>query len=263
MPERHLLTNRKAPRTTTGRLTRDMRIALGSEVRRMRVDAGLTQRRLAALADIDHGFLSLVERGQREPSLAVLTAIATALGGTVHVRLHPGTGPRLTDPIQARITEALVRILHSRWTSMLEVPVYRPVRGVIDLVVHDRAAHVVLAIEVQSQLRRLEQHLRWMNEKADALPSADFWRHLDAAPRIDRVLVLRSTRINRELATRFAQTLAVAYPARSDVVYQALATNDVAWPGSGLIWASVDGDTARLLERTPRGVTVGRYAADG
>jgi transcriptional regulator with XRE-family HTH domain len=137
MPERHLLTNRKAPRTTTGRLTRDMRIALGSEVRRMRVDAGLTQRRLAALADIDHGFLSLVERGQREPSLAVLTAIATALGGTVHVRLHPGTGPRLTDPIQARITEALVRILHRRWTSMLEVPVYRPVRGVIDLVVHD------------------------------------------------------------------------------------------------------------------------------
>jgi transcriptional regulator with XRE-family HTH domain len=36
----------------------------------MRLDAGLTQRRLALLAEIDHGFLSLIERGLREPSLA-------------------------------------------------------------------------------------------------------------------------------------------------------------------------------------------------
>ena len=82
----------------------------------MRLDAGLSQRRLAAMASIDHGFLSLIERGLREPSLAVLVAIATALGGDVSLRLFPGTGPRLRDPIQARITEALVRILDARWT---------------------------------------------------------------------------------------------------------------------------------------------------
>lgn len=213
MAERRLITNRKASRTSTGRLCRDMRVAIGAEIRRMRADAGLTQRRLAAMADIDHGFLSLIERGLREPSLAVLVAIATALGGTVNVRFYPGTGPRLTDPIQARITEALVRVLHPRWTRMLEVPVYRPARGVIDLVAHDQGANVVVAAEVQSQLRRLEQQLRWSNEKAASLPSAEFWPFADPAPRIERLLILRSTQTNRELASRFSETLATAFPA--------------------------------------------------
>jgi transcriptional regulator with XRE-family HTH domain len=224
----------------------------------MRYDAGLSQRHLAALAEIDHGFLSLVERGQREPSLAVLNAIATALGGSVSVRLHPGTGPRLTDPIQARITEALIGILDARWTRMLEVPVYRPVRGVIDLVAHDRAAGIVLAIEVQSQLRRLEQHLRWMNEKADALPSAEFWRFVDKPPVVQRLLVLRSTRANRDLASRFVETLRTAYPASAAAAYLALTKPDPAAPGSALLWATVEGDQAKILDRPPRGVLVGR-----
>jgi Helix-turn-helix. len=258
MAERHLVTNRKAARTSTGRVCRDMRVAIGGEIRRMCVDAGLTQRRLAALAEIDHGFLSLIERGLREPSLAVLMAIATALGGTVNIRLYPGTGPRLTDPIQARISEALVRILHPRWIRMLEVPVYRPVRGVIDLVAHDRAANIVVATEIQSQMRRLEQQLRWSNEKADALPSAAFWRFADSAPTIERLLILRSTRINRELATRFAETLAIAYPAASSAGYRALTTPDAPWPGSALLWATVHGETTRILDRPPRGVDKGR-----
>lgn len=223
----------------------------------MRTDAGLTQRRLAALAEIDHGFLSLIERGLREPSLAVLVAIATALGGNVNVRLYPGTGPRIADPVQARITEALVRILHLRWTRMLEVPVYRPVRGVIDLVAHDRVANVAIATEVQSQMRRLEQQVRWSNEKADALPSAEFWRFVDPEPRIDRLLVLRTTRVNRELASRFSETLATAYPGSTAIAYRALTTSDGLWPGSAVLWSTVAGDTARILDRPPKGVPLG------
>lgn len=258
VPERPLITNRKAARTTNGRVSRDMRIAVGGEIRRMRVDAGLSQRRLAALAGIDHGFLSLIERGLREPSLAVLVAIAMALGGTVGVRIHPGTGPRISDPIQARIVEELVRIVDPRWTAMLEVPVYRPSRGVIDLVAHDRTAGVVVAIEVQSQVRRLEQQLRWLNEKADALPSAEFWQFADPPPRITRVLVLRSTQANRQLATRFAATLATAYPARSADAHAALTTPDTPWPGSAMLWATVERDVARVLGRAPRSISVGR-----
>ena len=258
VPERHLLTNRKAPRTAIGRTCRELRLAVGADARRLRVDAGLSQRRLATLAEVDHGFLSLVERGQREPSLAVLNAIAQALGGNVSVRLYPGTGPRLSDPIQSRITEAIIGILHARWTRLLEVPVYRPVRGVIDLVAHDQSSGVVLAIEVQSQLRRLEQHIRWMNEKAAALPSPQFWQFADPRPAVHQVLVLRSTRANRALASRFADTLGTAYPASTAAAYEALTTGDAAWPGSVLIWASLDGDRVRLLERPPRGVDLGR-----
>jgi transcriptional regulator with XRE-family HTH domain len=257
MPERRILTARKAPRTATGRLCREMRVGLGAEIRRMRVDAGLSQRRLAEMAGIDHAFLSLIERGLREPSLAVLLAVATALGGTVSVRLYPGTGPRLTDPIQARITEAFVRVLDPRWTRMVEVPVHRPARGVIDIVVHDQSSGIVVATEIQSELRRLEQQIRWSHEKAGSLPSSEFWRFLERQPRIDQVLVLRSTRANRELAKRFSETLAVAFPADPVEAYEALTTPDAAWPGSAILWATVEGDVARILERPPRSVVAG------
>jgi transcriptional regulator with XRE-family HTH domain len=226
MPERPTATPRRAGRTANGRLCRELRIAIGAEIRRLRGDAGLSQRRLAELGGIDHGFLSLVERGLREPSLSVLVAIATALGGTVNLRLFPGTGPRLRDPVQARIVEALVRIMDPRWTRMVEVPVHRPARGVIDLVAHEQRTGIVVATEVQSEIRRLEQQIRWSHEKAESLPSADFWRFVDGEPRIDQLLVLRSTRATRELATRFAATLAVAYPAPAIEAFRALTSGD-------------------------------------
>jgi hypothetical protein len=188
----------------------------------------------------------------------VLVAIATALGGSLSVRLYPGTGPRLTDPIQSRISEAFVRILDPRWTRMVEVPVHKPARGVIDIVAHDQAAGIVVATEVQSELRRLEQQVRWSHEKAESMPSAEFWRFIDGTPKVDQLLVLRSTRSNRQLAERFSETLAVAFPADPIAAYRALTTPDVAWPGSALLWASVEGDSARILERPPRGVMSGR-----
>lgn len=141
---------------------------------------------------------------------------------------------------------------------MLEVPVYRPARGVIDLVAHDQGANVVVAAEVQSQLRRLEQQLRRSNEKAASLPSAEFWPFADPAPRIERLLILRSTQTNRELASRFSETLATAFPASPFEAYRALTTPDAPWPGSALLWATVDGDAARILDQPPRGAWLAR-----
>ena len=210
------------------------------------------------MAGVDHASLSLIERSLREPSLAVLVAIAAALGGSLSVRLYPGTGPRLTDPIQARIIEAFTRILDPRWARMVEVPVHRPARGVIDIVAHDQAAGIVVATEVQSELRRLEQQLRWSREEAESIRSSDFWRFTEGEPRVDQMLVLRSTRTNRQLAERFSETLAVAFPADPIAAYRALTTPEGAWPGSALLWASVEGDSARMLERPPRSVKVGR-----
>jgi hypothetical protein len=74
---------------------------------------------------------------------------------------------------------------------------------------------------------------------------------------VSRLLVVRSTRSNRELARRFEQTLAAAHPARAADAYAAL-TGAAPWPGSALIWAVVDGAAARILEAPPRGVQLGR-----
>ena len=224
----------------------------------MREDAGATQRELSVAAAIDHGYLSLIERGLREPSITALTAIAMALGADLGVRLFPGAGPRLRDPIQSRITEALLRLLHPRWDRMVEVPVVRPARGFIDLVILDRPPSTAICTEIQSEFRRLEQLLRWAHEKAVALPSAPFWDRMEETPRIDRLLVVRSTRSNREIAWRFGETLRAAYPGRTEDAYRALTTPDAPWRQAALLWADVRGDAVRILDRPPRGVLLGR-----
>ena len=50
-----------------------------------RAKAGLTQKQLAELADIDQSDLSKIERGIANPSLATLDRIAQAAGGTLSV----------------------------------------------------------------------------------------------------------------------------------------------------------------------------------
>jgi transcriptional regulator with XRE-family HTH domain len=224
----------------------------------MRLDAGLSQRRLADAAGIDHSFLSQIEGGVRTPSLAVLVAVAGALGGDVRVRVYPGTGPRIRDSIQARMVEAILERLDPRWKRHLEVPVYRPVHGVIDLVIHDEAAGAIGATEVQSELRRLEQQIRWAHEKVDALPSAAIWGVPKPWQTVDRLLIVRNTKTNRAIVDRFAATLSTEYPARAIDSYRSLTTSDAPWPGSAILWVALDGDTAKLLERPPRGVSVGR-----
>ena len=231
---------------------------LGADIRQMREDSGATQRELAEAAGIDHGYLSLIERGLRESSITALTAIATALGADASIRLFPGAGPRIRDPIQARIGEALLRIMDPRWDRMVEVPVVRPARGFIDLVFLDRPPTLAICTEIQSELRRLEQLIRWANEKALALPSAPFWDRMGETPGIERLLVVRSTRSNREIVARFAETLGVAYPGRSSDAYRALTTADAPWRGSTLLWADLRGDVTSILDRPPRGVALGR-----
>lgn len=228
----------------------------------MRQDAGVSEQGLARVAGIDESHLHRIEAAAREPSIQALNRLATALGGELTIRIYPGTGPRIRDRVQARMVEALLAILHDRWTRFLEVGLERPVRGVIDLVLGDPAADLLIASEFESSIRRLEQQVRWSGEKAAALPSTDAVRlaRADPAvpPRVSRLLVLRSTVANRTLAATFERTLRTAYPARAADAYRALATADAAWPGPAILWATVDGRAVRIMDAPPRGVTVGR-----
>ena len=139
---------------------RAARAGLGEELRRARLDAGLSIRAIAGAAHIDPSHLSRVERGIAAPSQDALVAIATAMGHRASIKLFPTDGPRVRDHLQLRMEEALIQDLHSRWVPRLEVAVYQPVRGVIDVVLQDRTTRDLVAGESHSLLTSVEHQLR-------------------------------------------------------------------------------------------------------
>jgi len=152
--------------------------------------------------------------------------------------------------------EAVLRRLASVWIPHLEVPVSRPSRGVIDAVFEHAPSRLMVAAEAYSAISRLEQQIRWSGEKAAAIASSSLVRP-GSDWRVSRLLILRSTATNRELARAFAATLRAAYPARSSDAVAAL-VDGRAWPGDAIIWIRIDGDRTGLLDGPPRGVPVGR-----
>jgi len=58
----------------------DPRVAFGHAVRRLRHDKGISQEKLAELAEIHRTYIGDVERGTRNIALVNMTKIAAALG---------------------------------------------------------------------------------------------------------------------------------------------------------------------------------------
>lgn len=109
--------------------------------------------------------------------------------------------------------EALLQALHPRWHATTEVAVRRPSRGWIDAVLHEPRERLAVASELQSELRRLEQLVRWSADKAASLPSWEGWASMGEDPRIERLLLVRRTRATRAVAAEFSQQVHLAYPA--------------------------------------------------
>ncbi len=246
----------------SARRMRRLGLQIGEEIRRMRLDAGITLTGLAEIVGVHRSHLARIEAGTATASLEVLTAIGVALGAGLRFRYFPGAGPRLHDRFQAPILEGVLAALDPRWRTEVEVPVKSPSRGVIDLVLKDRSSPVIVAAEVQSELRRFEQQVRWMAEKADGLRerlSADGQRRSGLV--VSRLLILRSTTSTRVLARRFASTLSSAYPARAEDVVNALTTPSSPWPEDGIVWVRLEGAQVTVLKHPPRGVSIGRTFA--
>lgn len=189
----------------------------------------------------------------------MLTAIGVALGADLGVRFFAGSGPRLVDRFQAAMIEVLLTSLHPRWKVDLEVSVTTPARGVIDLVLTDQTNASTVAVEAQSELRRLEQQIRWSTEKAAGLAARlAAMDQGQSLVKVSRLLVLRSTVSTREIARQYGATLATAYPARTRDVVLALTTPTAPWPGSGIVWIHLDGSERSLMPFPPPRVQLGR-----
>ena len=222
--------------------------SLADDVRRLREDAGITRRQLAVEAGLDDAFLCRIEDGEERPSIDSYAKLALALGSDLSGRLYPNTGPAIRDRHQARIAEALIGILHARWKPYLEVGVRRPSRGWIDAVLHEAVARTIVATEIQSDLRRLEQLLRWFPEKVSSLPSWEGWARIGTVATTSQLLIVRSTRTTRQIGREFERQLAAAYPAHPADAIAAL-TGTAPWPGSALIWAEIERDRVRFIAR--------------
>ena len=219
---------------------------LGEEVQQLREDARLRRSALARAAGVDAAYLGRIEDGDERPTLETYQRLAAALGADLAVRLYPNTGPTIRDRRLAPMLEALLSPLDARWRTFAEVAVRRPSRGWIDAVLWDERARVIVASELQSELPRLEQMVRWHGEKAASLPSWEGWVRLGAEPEVSRLLVVRRTRATRAIVADFARQLRLAYPAHPDDALAAL-TTAAPWPGAALVWAEVAGGRARLL----------------
>ncbi|HEY3336189.1 MAG TPA: helix-turn-helix transcriptional regulator [Candidatus Limnocylindrales bacterium] len=238
---------------------RALRRAIGAGLRKIRLEAGLSIREVAAAAELDWSHLARVEAGERDLSLAALVAVTAVLGHDPSIRFYPSSGPRVHDRHQVRMIEALLAVAHPRWTARLEVPVYRPVHGVIDVVLQDPQAGEIVAGEAHSLLQTVDAQIRWATQKAEALPSAHGWPWTplySATPRLSRLLVLRSTEAMRGLVRSLPETFRVAYPARPTDAFRALTQPGVEWPGPAILWVDLDGRATTVLHGPPRGIGI-------
>ncbi len=221
---------------------------MGEEVRRLREDAAVSRKQLADAAGIDVAYLRRTEDGRERPSMDTYAKLATALGADLSTRLYPNTGPSIRDRWQAQILEALLGVLHARWRPYPEVAVRHPSRGWIDLVLHAERDSQVVAAEIQSDLRRVEQLLRWFPEKVASLPSWEGWAHLGGGTQPSRLLIVRSTKATRAIGRQFQRQLTEAYPAHPADAIAAL-TGAARWPGDALIWAEIEPTRVRFIAR--------------
>jgi transcriptional regulator with XRE-family HTH domain len=63
---------------------RDWQSIVGRNVKKLRLNKGLTQEQLAFAAGIDLTYVGGIERGKRNPSLLVMARIADALSAPLH-----------------------------------------------------------------------------------------------------------------------------------------------------------------------------------
>jgi len=74
----------------------DVRARLGANIRRLREDLAVSQEAFADSCEIDRTYISGIERGRRNPTIAVVARIADALGVDIS-RLFDPDGAPLSD----------------------------------------------------------------------------------------------------------------------------------------------------------------------
>jgi transcriptional regulator with XRE-family HTH domain len=219
---------------------------LAEHLRRLADDAGVTVTALAAAAGLSPSYVARILAGTAKPTVQTYLRLGAVLGADFSAKYFPTTGPQVRDRHQGRILEVILQERHARWDPFTEVRVHKPDRGWIDLALHEPREHVIVAHEIQSELNRVEQLVRWQQAKAASLPSWEGWPQLVDEPKISSALIVRRTKASRAVAQEFERQLRVSYPAHPDDALAAL-RGTAPWPGPAMVWAVIEGARTRLI----------------
>ncbi len=83
---------------------------IGKAIKLCRVQRGLNQRDLAERADISTSYLSLLERGHRDPTIGTVESIAEALNVPLTIIFFLGTNHEDSPTLGKELSEKLSRL---------------------------------------------------------------------------------------------------------------------------------------------------------
>lgn len=239
--------NRKALGEAERRL-RHQSTRAADELRSLRLRAGLSQAAVAREVGIARSVVSRLEAGDPGITLRTRFRVATVLGADLRVTAYAESGPLIRDAAQAAIIEDLLTGTDLRWRRTPEAAVPGPGRRSVDLRLDGPDAIVLL--EVESHLGSLEEIIRELHSKQQALTDAE----PAGTPRpIYVVLCLPRTRHHVSIVRAHPRTIAAAFPASSADLLAALSDCSIPWPGDGLL----------LLDARPRPARTSHDQAGG
>lgn len=108
------------------RVARILHRKLGQELRDLRRQSGLSQRRIAAEIGVDHGVVSRIESGAAGvASLETYAKLFAVLGARLSLKVYP-EGEPLRDEAQLRLIARLLQLLHAAIRVARGVPMGIP-----------------------------------------------------------------------------------------------------------------------------------------
>lgn len=153
------------------RALRQQSLRAAEELRTLRIRASLTQAAVAREIGVTRSVISRLELGDPTITLRTRFRVATVLGADLRLTAFGGSGALIRDSVQAMIVERLLLDADPSWRPSVETAVPGPGRRSIDLRL-DGPTDVV-RIEVETHLVSLEEIIRELHAKRQALAEAD------------------------------------------------------------------------------------------
>jgi transcriptional regulator with XRE-family HTH domain len=226
-------------------------VRVGRLIRALRLRLHWRQADLALRSGVSQQEVSVLERGHLDAvPLRTLRSLLRALDASVQfdVRWRGGAVDRLLDERHAALVgETVARLTEAGWETRVEVTysVYGE-RGSIDVLGWYSRLHLLLVVEVKSELTSIEQTLRKHDEKCRLASREARERFGWQARASARLLVASSDRTTRRRVSRASPVLEAAYPIRGVAVRMWLRAPATA--PAGLLWLT---DTSQRSGRRP------------